>query len=146
MELAGMPINPFIYSLIDRCHERIISFAAGFEAKYGFKVTQTQKLAALLSERLGTTNEKTAYFILCFHESDELVREIINYRTLQKCLGKLGEIMIYNREGRLFPDYMKIGAPTGRMAARTPAHQNIPTIIKGLLLVPEPGRAIYRIT
>ena len=145
LELAGMPINPFIYGLIDRCHERIISFTAGFEAKYGFKVTQTQKLATLLSERLGTTIEKTSYSILCFYESDELVKEIINYRTLQKCLGKLGEMMVYSREGRLFPDYMQIGAPTGRMAARKPATQNIPTIIKGLMIVPEPGRAIVRI-
>ena len=53
--------------------------------------------------------------------------------------------MVYSRDGRLFPDYMQIGAPTGRMAARKPATQNIPSILKGLMIIPEQGRAIIRI-
>lgn len=145
LELNGMPINPFIYGMIDRCCERLARFATEFEATYGFKVTQTQKLVTLLSERLGTIVEKTSYEALCFHENDELVKEIGYYRTLSKCINKLGEIMVYRRDGRLFPDYMQIGAPTGRMSARKPATQNIPAILKGLMIVSEQGRAIIRI-
>ena len=58
----------------------------------------------------------------------EVVRNILDYRTLQKTL-KFGETLLeaVNREtGRIHPHFHQIGAPTGRMSCTDPNVQQIP--------------------
>ncbi|HEX8652331.1 MAG TPA: DNA polymerase [Pyrinomonadaceae bacterium] len=63
----------------------------------------------------------------------EVIRELLEYRTVQKALTSYGENILQEinpKTGRIHADFRQIGAPTGRFACTNPNIQQVPHAIE----------------
>lgn len=62
-------------------------------------------------------------------EAHPIIAKIIEFRELQKLLSTYIDILpeFIGPDGRIHPEYLQIGAATGRFSSKNPSIQNIPT-------------------
>jgi len=78
---------------------------------------------SVLAEYLDSENEK----------AKDVISSVLEFRKLHKLQEKLSEILEYNENNRVHPEFWQIGAVTGRMSSSRPNVQNIPRELRSIL-------------
>ena len=124
--------------------------AMNFYIKYRIDISSPKKIGEFLEKNLKLSLPRTekenivtddSILIEHLEKGNEKVREFINsvleFRRLHKLQEKLSEILEYNEQGRIYPEFWQIGSITGRMSSSKPNVQNIPRDLRGILKAKE---------
>lgn len=129
-------------------------FCRGFLSKRGIEVSNLgspKEMVGVLFDKLNlpgerTTEKESLLFLTTKvdEEMKEFLEQFLNYRTVKKMISNYvhGLLNSRDRNGRIHPDFQIHGARTGRMSARRPAVQTIPTLFGPDIrraFIPTPG-------
>ena len=124
--------------------------AMNFYIKYRIDISSSKKVGEFLERSFGVSLPRTEKdnittddnVLMEYLESDdERLRDFVNmvleFRKLHKLQEKLSEILEYNENGRVHPEFWQIGSITGRMSSSKPNVQNIPRDLRGIIKAKE---------
>jgi len=99
------------------------------------------QLLELLNDKLGLDVPSTGESVLKTKEHP-IIKMLLEYRGLEKLISAFGDNLlnkIHPQTGRLHPDFMQIGADTGRFACSKPNLQQIPqdSAFRSCFIAPE---------
>jgi len=120
--------------------------AMNFYIKYRIDISSPKKIGEFLEKNLRLSLPRTekenivtddSVLMEYLESGDEKVRDFINsvleFRKLHKLQEKLSEILEYNEDDRVHPEFWQIGSITGRMSSSKPNVQNIPRDLRSIL-------------
>lgn len=123
------------HAVLEKLEQEIYTMAGG-----EFNVKSPKQLSEVLFVKLGLPTAgikksagggySTQIDILeKLEESHPVIGKIIEFRELQKLLSTYIDVLpeFAGPDGRVHPEYLQIGAATGRFSSKNPSIQNIPT-------------------
>ena len=140
IELSGLPIDE------TKTKEMLSKYAALYQKLYlDFKSrylidpqspTQLKHLFSKLGIKTGTEGSLKESSLKIYQHL-EPVSHLLKLREIKKVLNKLEELNRFLKDGRVYPTFIQIASPTGRMAAVEPNVQNLPSKLKTLVKAPQ---------
>jgi len=120
--------------------------AMNFYIKYRIDISSPKKVGEFLENHLNISlprtdkdNIITDDSVLIEHldyeneKAKDVISSVLEFRKLHKLQEKLSEILEYNENNRIHPEFWQIGAVTGRMSSSRPNVQNIPRELRSIL-------------
>lgn len=124
--------------------------AMDFYINYRIDISSSKKLGEFLEKQLNimlphteknniSTDDSVLIEYINYEDKrvKDIITKVLEFRKLHKLQEKLQEILDYNEDGRIHPEFWQIGTITGRMSASRPNVQNIPRELRNILKAKE---------
>lgn len=137
IELAGIPIDvEGIEAKLQEIEPQVQALDDVYK-KIGVNPRSPKMLDYL--QELGYDIESTSKNDLVEFAGAAEIDRLINLRELKNQVDYLSSSLERQRDGKVYPDYRQIGAPTGRMSCHGLNLQATPTALASLFACPAPG-------